>query len=209
VYVSFASCGLVARVEIKSGRILDGVQFRAGQPPAIVGPDVTCPVECTDFTTGDEAQSDAGVVAQPPDAGPAASAPPQPAAMDMDPLGDHLYLGAFDSPDLVVVDLDTSGAPTAAHTLTLEGAGGITRVAATGNVAFSGVSGFLRFVYAIGQDQAIHVANVTPGRTLTECETQLDTRYLHDFTSQSTLPCFPIGSADPRVHPPGHTRAPG
>src|SRR5262249_5767923 len=123
--------------------------------------------------------------------------------------GDHLYLGAFDSPDLVVVDLGTSGAPTAVHTLTLEGAGGITRVAATGNVPFSGVSGFLRFVYAIGQDQAIHGANATPGRPLTECEPQLDTRYLHDFPSQSTLPCFPIGSSDPRFHRRANARGPG
>src|SRR5262249_39519510 len=46
-YVSFASCNLVARVELPSGRVLDGVQFRPGQAPALVGPDVSCPIDCT------------------------------------------------------------------------------------------------------------------------------------------------------------------
>jgi hypothetical protein len=186
VYVSFASCGLVARVELPSGRILDGVQFHPGTAPTLVGPDVTCPIECTDV---------AGAAGAPSGAGAGAAASPQPVALDIDPAGDRLYVGTQDTPNLAIVGLDAAGAPTKVDTLALEGAGGIVKLAATGDTAMGqeGSTGIFRFVYAIGQDQAIHVANVTPGDPPVECDTQIDRRYLHNFNDVSLLACFPVG----------------
>ena len=75
---------------------------------------------------------------------------------------------------------------------------GLKRIAATGPVAMGaeGLGGTFHFVYAIGGDATIHVADVTPTHTPVECETQIDRRYLHTETDVGLLSCFPVGGPD-------------
>ncbi len=210
-YLSYPGCNLVARVDLATGAILDGVRYRDGQPPEIVGADVTCPVECTGASAmlqGPQEGPDAG---EPADAGvsdvdagvvsPDAGTPPtgtlgRPVALAIEPDGSRLYVGARGSSDLLVVDLGADGAPTAVTQLPLEGAGGVSKVIASGDVAMgnSSQAGTFRFVYAIGADQAIHVADVTPGRAPRECDTQVDRRFLHAEESLRFLSCMPVGA---------------
>ncbi len=215
VWVAFSACHLVARVDISDGSILDGVRFNPGSAPEIVGPDVTCPVQCdpsemterkigSSQTTGDAgaiADNDggAGVI---DDAGPVAGNDAgvletnvTPVALAMEPDGSRLYIAGLDAPDVILIDLDDDGAAEDVSSISLEGAVGISHLAATGEIEMGqqGISGPFRFVYAIASDESIHVADVTPTHPLFECDTQLDRRYLHFITDVSLLPCFPVG----------------
>jgi hypothetical protein len=187
---------------------------------------VTCPSECTEVVGGGTSGGDAGVakasdVPLVADAGVAGAAdggaggPPgvqteaSPVAIDIESDGSRLYVGAFDSPNLVVVDLDKdSGRAVRVSSLQLEGAGGITQVAATGDTVMGkgGAGGTHRFVYAIAQDQAIHVADVTQSSAPIECDTQLDRRFLHGETNVPLMSCFPVGRA---ANPPRRADARG
>lgn len=210
VYVAFAACNLVARVDLATGAVLDGVRYRDGAAPEIVGPDVTCPNECNaaelDATSDTLLVADAGVS---PDAGNSTVVQTQahPVTLEIERDGSQLYVGAHDSTNLLIIGL-VAGVPTAVRTLPLEGAGGIARIATTGNILLGngGVGGTGRFVYAIGKDQAIHVVNVKANQPPVECDTQIDRRYLHTERRISVLQCFPVGSAD---NPPRRAGARG
>jgi hypothetical protein len=102
-----------------------------------------------------------------------------------------------------VIDLDpTTGLFATALPVPIEGVTGIDRIAVTNDVTMGqgGVSGDWRFAYMIGDDQAVHVADVTPGHIPVECDTQVDPRYLQGITDVSLLPCFGVGlpSTPPR-----------
>ncbi len=208
VYVAFPACQVVARVSVLTGRILDAVKFTNDAPPAIVSPDaVTCAAECTDVPpTG----RDAGVLDTPdaapstgPDAAPPGPTPgmPEPAALALEPDGTRLYVGAYSSPALTIVDLDDGGAFAGLSTVTLEGAIGIVRIAASGpeEMGQGGLGGTFNFVYAIARDGAIHVVDVTPTRPPRECDAQVDRRYLIDETNVNRMACMPVG--DPATPP--------
>jgi hypothetical protein len=206
-YVAFEGCHLVARVDLATGGILDGVQTLPGQAPAIVGPDVTCPAECTPAPAPAKPQeADAGVEG-PADAGPPPAIPLRPSALALEPDGSRLYAGAAGQGAMLIVDLDAGGAPTAARQVALEGAPGVTRLAATGPIAMGNEGGStFHFVYAIGAESAIHVIDVTPARAPRECDTQIDRRYLRSFTAVERLACFAVG--DPQ-NPPRRADADG
>ncbi len=123
-------------------------------------------------------------------------------------LRSGLYIGAGDSPRLVVADLDENGTPLTLQEVPLEGITGIRRLAASGKIPMGngGEAGEFSFVYAIGDDQAIHVVDVTPDRTPAECDTQIDRRYLHTLTDVRRLACFRLG--DP-LNPPRRPEAVG
>jgi hypothetical protein len=100
VYVAFETCHLVARVDLASGMIIDGVQSPPGGPPLVIGPEVSCPADCD--ASGELRKPQEGPDAGLPDAGTAApdagapppSAPIEPSSLALDPDGTRLYAGA-------------------------------------------------------------------------------------------------------------------
>lgn len=185
--------------------MLDGVQFHDGAAPTLVGPDVTCPVECPQ----------PGSSAPPP---PVSKAP-APAVLAMEQDGSRMYVGAGNSPNLAIVSLDPSGKPTAVQSLPLEGSQGIRRIAASGDVTWltakqvdmqvvppDTTAGPFRFLYIVDSDATVHVVEVNKGAAPVECDTQIDRRFLHSVTDPNQLACFKVG--DP-ANPPRRADARG
>jgi hypothetical protein len=219
-YVAFEQCHLVARIDLATGQVVDGVHAPPGAAPAVVGPEITCPAECAPRVAKTPQEgSDAGA----PDAG--AEAAVQPGTLAFDPSGTRLYAGSATSGTLLLIDLDAEGRPTGAQGIALEGAGGIERVAASGEVLMGNDppgdnpntpdvdedrARKFSFVYAVGDDGAIHVVDVTAGRAPRECDAQIDRRYLKGLAEREFLrmACFPVG--DP-ANPPRRagSRGPG
>jgi hypothetical protein len=200
-WIAFGSCGLVARVDLPTGKILGGVQFSAGGPAAIVGPEaITCPEAEVQTCSPRKlpAELDGGV--------PEGSS--EPVALAFDPSGTRLYVGSLSSPDLLAVDLGPDGVPTALGGVTLEGAQGIDRLAATGLVEMgqNGAMGDHAYVYAAARDGSIHVVDVTGSPV--ECDTQIDRRALHRFSNLQRLACFKVGDPANPPRRPG-ARGPG
>lgn len=181
-YLAYPECHLVAAVDLATGAIRATVRFPDAADPVIGDAEPACPAEC--FIEGAAT-------------GPA-SAGGEPVALVTDIDGARLFVALADSPELVAVTLGPDGLFVSLDRLPLEGAGGLTRLAVSPDVPMGqgtqGLGGTRRFVYAIGQDHAIHVADVTPGAALAECETQTDPRYLHDVSNLPLFSCIPIGA---------------
>lgn len=210
VYVAYPQCALMARIDLATGAVLDGVQFHDGGPPTLVGPDVSCPVECPQ----------AGVPATP---APVTNAP-QPAVLAMERDGSRIYVGSGNSGDLAIVSIDSTGRPTAIQSLSLEGAQGIRRISASGDInwlennqlpnpdptnpppPFLTLAGPFRFLYIVDSDGTVHVVEVNAGAPAVECDTQIDRRFLHGETNLNRLACFKLG--DP-TNPPRRADARG
>lgn len=194
-YVALPTCGAVAAIDVATGEVVSHLTIPAGAGAGTVGgAELSCPIEC------------AGTAA----VGGDASGRAQPRTLAMAKDGSHLVVGATGSSDLHLVELGTDGLLVADTVVPLEGATGVSDVAITGDIAMGqgGVSGVHRFVYAIGDDLAVHVADVTPGQPPMECDTQVDPRYLIDFTDVSLLPCFGVGLPTTPPRRPG-ARGPG
>jgi hypothetical protein len=123
-------------------------------------------------------------------------------------LRSRLYIGAAGSGSLVIADLDSTGAPLGVSQLPLEGATGIRRLAVSRTIPMgdTGQQGDYNFLYAVADDEAIHVADVTTGRTPSECDAQIDRHFMHSITNASRLACFRLG--DPQ-NPPRRPEANG
>jgi hypothetical protein len=195
VFVTYPACHLVARIDVGTGKVLDGVRLRPGAAPQLVGPEVTCPAECGGASPA-PAGSDAGVAPG-----------PQNLTVAIEGDGSRLYIGAQGSPTLVIAELDRALHATALRTIDLAGATGLRKIALSTAGArdnFVGLSD--RWAYVLAEDGAIHVASVRAGQDPVECDTQIDRRFLHARTDPSNLGCFRWG--DP-TNPPRRVDAIG
>lgn len=204
VYVAYPSCNLVAGIELSTGRIVTGVQLDADGDPTIVTGAVTCPDECG-----------AGAAALP-------GARPTTLDLEEDPRTGRrrLVIGAENSRKLSIVDLDLDSRPLQAQIIALEdptGTLGVTAVALSPEIGMGGEShdiddenapgGDFQFIYAVSTDGTVRVADVL--NVNTECDTQVDPRFLRDgtFTARD-LSCFSVGALGTPPRRPG-ARGPG
>lgn len=198
VYVAYPDCNAVAAIDVSSGKAVAAVQFDEAGVPTITDGTLTC--------TG--ADGCGSIV-------PAAdSVAPRPTLLELGIERDpetgaettrRLYIGAENSSEITVVELDEGHLPASTTTIPLEGDVGVMSMAVTELLTFSGGNQF-RFIYAATSDGTIRVADVN--NVVSECDTQVDTRYLHTQTDLSFLPCMPV--MDPRTPPRRLTaRSPG
>ena len=191
VYIAYPDCNLVAAVDPATGTIVSGIHFGDGTIDITDG-NVTCDNEC-----GDGAETAA--------ARQAIGGPGRPVALEMAKDGKRLYIGAENLPEVVIVDLDDSRLPTAVSQVDLDGQVGVLELVASPKINMgggtgvfgSGTAGQMQFVYAIATDATVRVAEVL--NEMTECDTQVDPRYLHDVRDVSFLSCMPVG--DPSTPP--------
>lgn len=228
VYVAYPDCNMVAVVHAASGEVRAGIVFHedgsaeltdgnvgcsamtcggsVSSPGGGPGPDAA-PVDEPD--AGADPVVDAGTGAD-LDAGPGLAAladgAPRPVALFIDEVDTgndviqrRLYIGAENSPQVTVVELDDAYLPVESWSVPLEGEVGVTRLAATEIVRMGGDDGVLggggfgdfRFVYAIATDKTVRVAEVHGQRR--ECDTQIDPRYLREVRNGGLLACLPVG----------------
>ncbi len=182
-WIAYPDCHAVAAVELASGQVRSTIRFGADGTAAIGDGELACLDECG-----------LGAVTFRHDA-----TSPRPVALHVSADGTRLYIGAQNQAALTVVDLDATLLPTAVQQVAVEGEVGLHRLIETGDVAMGGSTGMLgagdagvmKFVYAIASDNTIRVIEV--GGQMTECDTQVDPRYLHDLTDVTFLSCMPVG----------------
>ncbi len=197
VYVAYPGCHLVAGVDAATGKIVTGVKYDAAGVASIVGGDVACPDEC-----GGGGDNSPG---------------PRPVALslerDPDPLLDRrvLAIGSKNSHVVTMVELGLDYRPMSLSNVVLSdstGKLGVTDVVVSPSIGMGGREGFIndesalgskaQFLYAIATDNTIRVANVF-NVVNTECDAQVDPRYLHDEKTVKRLSCIPVGDpARPR-----------
>jgi hypothetical protein len=192
VYVAYPGCHLVAGIDTATGTVVTGIQFDANGTPTIVDGTVTCPDECSGG-----AQTTAG---------------PRPTSLDLqlDPRSARraLAIGSENSNVVTIVDLDINSLPTSTSNVLLEdkkGNLGVNAVRISPEIGMGGEQGVIlddgapggqmQFVYAITSDATIRVANILASNPIgiTECDTQVDPRYLHDQKEIPFLSCMPVG----------------
>ncbi|MBA3819049.1 MAG: hypothetical protein H0X17_09170, partial [Deltaproteobacteria bacterium] len=189
-YIAYPSCHLVAGVDLASGRIVTGVQYDALGVPQIVDGNVTCPDECgvgTPTTQGT-----------------------RPVALDLelDPRTQdrRLVIGSDNSASITLVELDLGFRPSSLAQLALEnpeGDLGVTALAMSPVIGMGGESGMVddenavggdfQFVYAIANDRTVRVVDILNVRS--ECDTQVDPRFLRASFSAADLGCLAVGNA--------------
>lgn len=231
VYVAYPDCNAVAAVDAATGEIRGSVVFNEDGSVIVGGGELSCgaatcgaPGEPSvdERPDGSPADTDASLPdagapdAAPADAGPSIAAVgtrPRPVALHVADDGKRLYIGAENSPQVTVVELDENALPATAWSVPLEGDVGVTALAATEVIAMGGASGYsdegpfgdFRFVYAVATDNTVRVAEVHERRR--ECDTQIDPRFLRDVRDGQVLACLPIG--DPALPRRVGARAPG
>ncbi|MGN6106374.1 MAG: hypothetical protein ACTHU0_14810, partial [Kofleriaceae bacterium] len=189
VYIAYPSCHLVAAVDTSTGTMVAGIQFDAAGAPTLVGGDVTCSDECSGGFT--------------PTAGP------RPVTLDLEHDARtgtrRLVIGSDNSASIGLVELDeNTSMPLSISQIALEdpyGDLGITTVALSPEIGMGGSSGVIddenstggpfQFVYAIGTDDTVRVADVLNLRK--ECDTQVDPRFLRSIRQVTQLSCLPVG----------------
>jgi hypothetical protein len=248
VYVAYPDCNAVAVVHAGTGEIRASIVFGDGGSVVLGDGNLSCgAAACGEPTTPPVVESpDAGPApdAGLPDAGaPDASVPapdagvaiaavggrPRPTALHMASDGGRLYIGAENSPQVTVVELDAGALPAAVWSVPLAGEVGVTALAATELIpmggelgrADEGPFGMFRFVYAAATDNTVRVVEVHDRRR--ECDTQGDARYLHEVRDGQLLACLPVddpalpepddpalpqrvGARAPGIHMPGNAR---
>lgn len=165
-YVSLPSCGLVAEVDLDSGRILQSLRFGEGGAVQSAGIDPQCPADCVDFS-GD------GVAG-----GAVSEQRPGPLRVTWD--GRRLVIGWNTAPYVTLVDIDpVTGAFANPRTLTLaEEQRGVLRIRETVTWTHD-----WHFLYVISRSGVVHVIDADREQ---ECETNPD----------PTDPFFPEDPAD-------------
>jgi hypothetical protein len=217
LYVAYPSCHLVAAIKMdkdktKGAVIVAGIQFDAlGAATAMTADQVmdagaSCPVECG-ATTG---------------ASVTAGARPVTLAYRFDPRVQtrRLAIGAENSGLVTLVELGADSLPTAVSQIKLEdptekpgtpGKLGVTSIALSEQLGMGGNTGDTRdegtdggqgqYVYAVATDNSVRVVDVLNLKT--ECDTQVDTRFLRDTMADDTrfhssssqaLACFAVGA---------------
>ena len=203
VYVAYPSCHLVAAIDASNGKIVGGITYdAAGTPTRLTSGNVTCPDEC-----GGTTPVTPGV---------------RPVALDLkrDALSDRraLAIGADNSASLAIVELDpTSLLPSSISQVALQnttGKLGVSQVVISPQIGLGGSNSVIndnspnqaQFVYAVANDGTVRVADILTSRS--ECDTQVDPRFLTTEKSIKRLSCLPVGDAATPPRRPG-ARGPG
>ncbi|MFH2007476.1 MAG: hypothetical protein ABI333_12900 [bacterium] len=168
-FVSLPACGLVAEVDLDSGRILQSLRFEGGTVQA-AGIDPRCPAECFDWQGG-------GVTG-----GELAENRPGPLEVTWDGL--RLIIGSITHPTVTIVDLDiVNGQFLNPRTVTLaDEERGVRRIRQSPYT----VAHDWHFFYVVSRSGVIHVLDADLEE---ECETNPDPQD----------PFFPKGTDDPSV----------
>jgi len=186
VYVALPGCSLVAAIDPGTGEMQGGVAF-SGTVGTVVDGSFTCPVECGAGAQNLVGDDPAGL---------------QPSVISVT-AEDQLIIAGADSNIITIVNLDEDGLPVAGEvfTVALEGDVGVSDVATTGPVNVggdngvfgAGLSGEREYLYAIASDRSVRVIDIG---ALTECDTQVDPRFLRTSNSAGLLACFAVGAAE-------------
>ncbi len=166
-YVSLPSCGLVAEVDLDSGRILQSLRLMDNGAVQNAGVDPSCPADCVDFV-GDGVSG-----------GPLSDHRPGPLLVTWD--GQRLVIGWSTAPQVTFVDIDPdTGAFAHPRTVTLaEEERGVLRIRETLTWTHD-----WHFLYVITRSGVAHVLD---GDYEEECETNPD----------PADPFFPQDNSDP------------
>lgn len=200
-YVAYPDCNWVAAIDTATGTAVAGIQFGDGTVTVTDGA-VTCVDACgSGAVTVSEHRDIVG-------------GPGRPVALHMAEDGRRLYIGADNVAAVTVVELDTLRLPASVFQVPLDGDVGVIEVTASPVINMGGTTGLIdqgsagqfQFAYAIATDATVRVADVHNLRA--ECDTQVDTRYLHDVRDVAFMSCMPVG--DVRTPPRRqHARSPG
>jgi hypothetical protein len=184
--IAYPSCHLVAGVDLATGKIVTGVQFTSTGPQILTDLNITCPEECG-----------AGMPATPGD---------RPVAIDLEyderTTARRLVIGADNSNVLTVVDLDVASRPLAILPITMEGDIGLTALALSPVIGIGGATGVnddlngradYQFVYGVATDATVRVVEVHTKRT--ECDTQVDPRFVRGGVDPTITGCFTVGDS--------------
>jgi hypothetical protein len=167
VYVTFPVCGLLARIDLGTGAVLEGLTVTADGRIATTGAPA-CPVEC-------------GVAAD-----PCAGACPStalPGDLEVADDGSALVMSAAGGSFVVVAALDRDdGTLGFARVVPLDGD------TATDRVRVSPTTRYGRFAYAAARDGSVRVISLDE---LRECETNPDPRVL---PAGAPSGCYPMGT---------------
>lgn len=213
VYVAYPSCHLVAGVDASTGAVVTGIQYDAtGKATLLSGAALdalTCPADC-----GDATGAGGGSPMTP---GPR----PVTLALELDPRVNtkRLAIGVDNFPLVTMVELDPiTSLPMSLSQIALQnttGKLGVTQIALSPQIGMGGTVGGMtgviddtrgtqgQYVYAVATDNTVRVAEVL--NVNKECDTQVDTRFLHDPKSYikafdvGALQCFPVD--DPTIPP--------
>ncbi|MCG8419392.1 MAG: hypothetical protein MJE77_15775 [Proteobacteria bacterium] len=205
LYIAYPDCNAVAAVDAATGQAVAAVQFADDGTLTITDGTLACAGTgaCGSFVAGAEQNA------------------PRPSVVEMrveqagEDTSRRLYIGFDNRSAITAVDLDSEYRPEASNfTVSLEGDIGITALAVSDQLTLAGGNEF-RFAYAIATDGTVRVADVNAIKA--ECETQGDSRYLHDETDQAFLPCMTrvdprtpprrAGARSPGIHIPGNALA--
>jgi len=172
-YALFPGCGLLARLDLASGEILDALSITVasdGSGRAELVADPRCPAECPGLGSG--------CVGACPDTA-------LPSDLDVADDGATLVVSAAGASFLTVVGL-VDGALAFPSVVPLEGG------TATDRVRISPSTRYGRFAYAAARDGSVRVVSVErPLVGAHECETNPDPRA---FTESQDIGCVPIGT---------------
>jgi hypothetical protein len=237
VYVAYPACHTVAVVDAATGEIQAGVQFDEAGVATITDGAFECPSECGDVSGtssallgGPDAGPDGGVPdggvpdggapdGGTPDAGPPTidDQAPRPVGLRFAEDG-RLYVASENSSIITIIALDPkTGLPATTTSVQLDGAVGVTSLAVSPVVqnggAIGGPSGPVTarsYLYAVATDRTVRVVDLLE---MTECDTQVDPRYLYGEANVTYLSCIPVGAPDtpprrlsarsPGIHMPG------
>jgi hypothetical protein len=207
-YVAYPSCHLVAAVDTATGTIVSRIQYDAsGTPQVLPDGNAMCPAECPDASGKLDAISD-GVR-------------PVTLALEFDPRVNtrRLVIGADNKPAITLVELGADFLPQTSQMpsqIALQNPRpsdklGVTSIALSPQIGMGGSSGDNndasspggqgQFVYAVATDHTVRVVDIFTDAThaLTECDTQVDTRFVRSINDVTRLQCFPVG--DPATPP--------
>jgi len=182
---------------VASGKIVTSLTFDVNGIPTLGDGNVSCPDECG----GNGA--------------PTPGTRPFTLSLERDARSSRttLAIGLQDSNVVTIVDLDISSRPTAPQHYALEQNKtnnlGVTFIAQSPTIGMGGSSGMInddsalggemQFLYAVATDNTIRVVNFDAGSATTECDTQIDPRYLHDQLNVNLLSCLPRQPAKRRA----------
>ncbi|MEK6606057.1 MAG: hypothetical protein AABZ30_00180 [Myxococcota bacterium] len=189
-YVTFPSCGLLARIDLATGELVEALSVGEDGIRRVAAP--SCPSECG---------AGAGCLS-PRDGTCAVEGSALPLGLDLQGDGSRLVVAAGGAPYVGWVSLDPdSGAFVAFGTIPFSSPDAPSGASV---VRISPPTDAGRFVYAVADDGTLRVLSLLDGR---ECETNVDARALGESVAPAEALCFGVGDpARPRralAHGPG------
>lgn len=184
-FVAYPDCHVVAVVRADTGVTQASIRFADDGTATIEDGEIACPAECDGEAITDGAR---------------------PITLDVvdqsaDPLvaTTRLAIGLDNRPVVTVVDLDIDWRPVSIEQVELSGDVGLLDVAISPQIGVGGNgpddhannTDQAQFVYGVATDGSVRVAEVFDSDT--ECDTQIDPRFLLDVGDASLFTCIPVG----------------